>query len=156
MPLHALSAAPVASLKRGVLWCVYVHGISEGKKNSSIHDKKATLPCPVLPWQLLLSSLASASMGILCHETQFWTLWLLLFFVFYFLYTVFHFDAIHLFRSAKLASWCYLFTLFGPVKLLQYVNNSPVEKARQVLKGYRGRNLVWWSKLNQINFPLAN
>lgn len=45
MPLHALSAAPVASLKRGVLWCVYVHGISEGKKNS-IHYKKSHFILP--------------------------------------------------------------------------------------------------------------
>lgn len=31
MPLHALSAAPVASPKRGALWCVYVYWIYKEK-----------------------------------------------------------------------------------------------------------------------------
>jgi len=66
MPLHTLSAAPVASPKRGVLWCVYVYWIY---KEEILHPLQNRLCSAPVPWQLFQGSSGFHFCGRLSLDT---------------------------------------------------------------------------------------
>lgn len=143
MPLHTLSAAPVASPKRGVLWCVYVYWIYKEKILHPLQNRLCYALCYAgsffrVVWLPLLWE--AELINVWSHETQFFypfnlfighvehlhsafpslTICMYIHIFLFFKYLAFHSDLIHLFGQI---AWPLVFIV--NIQKAQIPDNSP-------------------------------
>lgn len=137
MPLHALSAAPVASPKRGVLWCVYVYWIYKEKILHPLQNRLYFALCYTgssfrVIWLLLLwevelinvcpmepnfFALVISSLDMLHTYIQLFQAWAFLILILFQIANISVWSHTS-FSQSELTSWCHL-CLFYPFQQLQ-------------------------------------